>query len=110
MEKNSKPERPKKPTGEDSLDGVTVESLGTAPMMMSADEIANCLGISSRTVWRLKAKGDLPQSIKIGRAVRWKKSDIFEWIEQGCPASESILNNVIYMFVLRPIYKLMGRL
>ena len=79
-------------------------------MMMSADEIATCLGISSRTVWRLKAKGDLPKALKIGRAVRWKKSDILEWIEQGCPASDSPLNNIIYLFVMRPIYKLMGRL
>jgi excisionase family DNA binding protein len=110
MEKSPKPERPKDSNGEDSLEGVTAESLGNAPMMMTVDEIATCLGISSRTVWRLKAKGDLPKSLKIGRAVRWKKSDILAWIEKGCPASESILNNIIYAFILRPIYKLIGRL
>jgi len=109
MEKTPKPERPRDSDGKDSLEGVTVESLGTAPMMMTADEIATCLNIST-PVWRLKAKGDLPKSVKIGRAVRWHKSDILEWIKQGCPASESILNNLIYTFVLRPIYMLMGRL
>ena len=109
MEKNPKPECPKDSDGKDSLEGVTVESLGTAPMMMSVDEIATCLGISSRTVWRLKAKGDLPKSVKIGRAVRWRKSDIYAWIEQGCPASDSIINNLIYMFILRPISMLTGK-
>ena len=104
-----KPERPKDSDGVESLEGVTVESLGTAPMMMTADEIATCLGISSRTVWRLKAKGDLPKSVKIGRAVRWRKSDILAWIEQGCPSSDSIINNLIYTFILRPIYMLTGR-
>ena len=73
MEK--KPERSKDPDGKDSSEGVTAESLGTAPIMMTADEIATCLGISTRTVWRLKAKGDLPKSVKIGRAVRWRKSE-----------------------------------
>ena len=111
MEKNPKPEHPKDDSdGRNSLDEVNAESLGTAPMMMTADEIATCLGISSRTVWRLKAKGDLPKSVKIGRAVRWRKSDILEWIEQGCPASDSLINNLIYLFILRPIYMLIGRL
>ncbi len=104
-----KPERPKDSDGKDSLEGVTAESLGTAPIMMTADEIATCLGISSRTVWRLKAKGDLPKSVKIGRAVRWRKSDILAWIEQGCPASDSLINNLIFTFILRPIYMLTGR-
>ena len=107
MEK--KPERPKDSDGNNSLEGVTAESLGTAPIMMTADEIATCLGISTRTVWRLKAKGDLPKSVKIGRAVRWRKTDILAWIEQGCPASDSIINNLIYTFILRPIYTLTGR-
>lgn len=55
-------------------------------------------------------EGDLPKPVKLGRAVRWRKSDILQWIEQGCPASDSLLNQLLYQVVWRPIYTLIGRL
>lgn len=110
MDNHPQPDRQTDSDDNESLKGVTADSLGTAPLMMTADEIATCLGISSRTVWRLKAKGDLPKPVKLGRAVRWRKSDILQWIEQGCPASDSLLNQLLYQVVWRPIYTLIGRL
>lgn len=109
MEMKPQPEKSPQSTSDDSLDGVTPELLDEAPLMMTAEEIAKHLQISTRTVWRLKAKGDLPKSIKVGRAVRWQRSDILKWIQEGCPASDSLINNLIYTFILRPINLLIGR-
>ncbi len=109
MAKHPEPDRqPEK--GEESLDLATPESLADAPMMMTVDEIANCLQVSVRTIWRLKAKGDIPKSVNVGRAVRWKRSDILDWIERGCPPSDSIIDVLKYVLIWRPIYMLIGRL
>lgn len=95
---------------DESLERVTPDLLDGAPMMMTADEIAHCLQVSVRTIWRLKAKGDLPKAVHVGRAVRWKRSDILEWIEEGCPASASVIDKLMFLFVWRPIYMLTGKL
>lgn len=66
---------------------LTSKSFESAPMMMTADELAETLCISLRQVWRLKAKGDLPKPVSIGRNVRWRRSDIVA----GCPSNSSSL-------------------
>jgi excisionase family DNA binding protein len=93
---------------DDALSNVTTKSFESAPMMMTADELAETLCISLRQVWRLKAKGDLPKPVNIGRNVRWRRSDIIEWIEAGCPSSSSLLNSLLYNLILRPYYFLRG--
>jgi hypothetical protein len=35
--------------------------------LMTAEEIAHCLQVSERAIWRLKAKGDLPKSVRVWR-------------------------------------------
>jgi predicted DNA-binding transcriptional regulator AlpA len=41
--------------------------------------MAELLAVSVREVWRLVARGDLPQPIKIGRCSVWFESDIIEF-------------------------------
>ena len=72
--------------------------------MMTADELAETLCISKRQVWRLKAKGDIPKPVNIGRSVRWRRTDIMAWIAKGCPNSSSLINTLIYQLLWRPIY------
>jgi excisionase family DNA binding protein len=110
MERNPHNESTQDASDDERLNSASPESLAAAPMMMTADEIADCLQVSTRTIWRLKAKGDLPKSVNVGRAVRWRRSDILAWIEQGCPASDSLINKIMYSVFLRPLYKIMGRL
>ncbi len=66
------------------------DNLPLLPLMMTAGEIADTLQISVRTVWRLKSTGSLPESVNIGRAVRWKRTDILEWIQRGCQARDPV--------------------
>ena len=85
------------------------DSLDSLPAMLSADELAEWLKISKRTVWRLKSTGALPKPVKIGRSVRWQRSDISAWLEKGCPVVSSPLNTLLYNLILRPVYYLFWR-
>ena len=85
------------------------DSLDSLPPMLSADELAEWLKISKRTVWRLKSTGALPKPVKIGRSVRWQRTDVAVWLEKGCPVVSSPLNTLLYNLILRPVYYLFWR-
>ena len=99
-------QQPKQSKSDDVLGDVAAESFESAPLMMTADELAETLCISKRQVWRLKAKGDIPKPVRIGSSVRWRRSDILQWIAEGCPSSSSLINTLVYQVVWRPIYSL----
>lgn len=56
------------------------------PPLISVDELASMLGVSTRTLWRLLSAGKLIKPIKVGGSTRWRRSDVQQWIAQGCPA------------------------
>jgi prophage regulatory protein len=62
------------------------ESRETAGRLISANEVSKLLGVSQRTVWRLLSAGKLPEPVRFGGNVRWRKFDIMQWIDAGCPA------------------------
>lgn len=47
-------------------------------------EIAELIKVSRRQIWKLLAMGRLPEPIRISRSVRWRRTDIDNWIENGC--------------------------
>lgn len=53
--------------------------------LIDAAEVSHLLGLSARTVWRLKDAGKIPKPVAIGRMVRWRKDEIDQWITEGCP-------------------------
>ncbi len=55
-------------------------------LLITAEELAALLGISKRTVWRLKSEGRLPEPVRLARSVRWRYNEVVEWIDNGCPA------------------------
>ena len=85
------------------------DSIDSLPEMLSAEELADWLKISKRTVWRLKSAGAIPKPVKIGRSVRWQRTDVSAWLEKGCPVVSSPLNTLLYQVILRPIYYLFWR-
>ena len=60
---------------------MTIEEL----KMLSKNEIASLLGVSIRTVQRKQDLGEIPAPVRIGKSVRWVRSQIEEWILAGCP-------------------------
>jgi prophage regulatory protein len=57
------------------------------PALLTADEVANVLGVASRTLWRFKSKRAIPMPVKFGGNVRWRAKDLQKWLDEGCPAN-----------------------
>ena len=55
--------------------------------LLTVKDIAALLGCTTRTVWRLRDSGGMPQPLKAGAMVRWRSEDIERWIQAGCPRS-----------------------
>lgn len=53
--------------------------------LIGADELAELLDVSTRTVWRLLSTGRLVQPVRIGGSVRWRLDEVRDWIKNGCP-------------------------
>lgn len=62
----------------------------TESVLMTAEEIAELLQLSVRSVWRLRSSGGIPKPVRIGgTTVRWRRVEIMEWVAAGCPAVDS---------------------
>lgn len=59
------------------------------PVLLSAETLAERLGFSERTIWRLRSAGKLPSPLKIGGSVRWRADEIDAWIQSGCPSADT---------------------
>ena len=55
------------------------------PIMMKVKEVAAALQVTPRTVYRLSDAGRIPQPIKIGASVRWRRDEMEAWAKDGCP-------------------------
>ena len=53
--------------------------------LLDVSKVAEILGCSERTVWRWRNDKLMPESITIGRVVRWSYCTIMAWIGAGCP-------------------------
>lgn len=50
--------------------------------MLCLKDVADLLGICTRTVWRLVQRGELPRPVKIGAASRWVYSELCAYIQR----------------------------
>lgn len=57
--------------------------------MMTVEDLAECLRISVRGVWRQVSSSKLPRPVYIGSLARWPVATIKEWIARDCQSSES---------------------
>ena len=52
--------------------------------IIRAKELAESLGISIPTLWRMEKKGQLPPKIKISdRVSGWRETDILDWLKKS---------------------------
>lgn len=52
--------------------------------------LAELLGCSTRHCYRLADAGRMPPPVKLGALVRWNRSAIESWIDEGCPAVRKV--------------------
>ena len=55
------------------------------PLLISVETLAEMLDISPRSVWRRLSSGEMIEPIKIGKSVRWRRQEVIDWVEAGCP-------------------------
>jgi excisionase family DNA binding protein len=55
-------------------------------LLLDAGTVARLLSVSRATVWRMRDAGKLPQPVRLGGAVRWRRADIDAWVRAGCPS------------------------
>lgn len=51
--------------------------------LLNAEDVATLLGVAVNTVRSWRQQNRLPKAIKLGRSVRWRRSDILRWAESG---------------------------
>jgi excisionase family DNA binding protein len=56
-----------------------------ATRLIKVDELAEMLGVSTRTLYRMVSAHKVPEPIRLGGCTRWRLDLVREWIEQGCP-------------------------
>jgi len=56
-----------------------------AVFLLSVKDLAKCLSVSKRTIWRLDSAGRIPQAVTIGGSKRWRREEIEAWCSAGCP-------------------------
>ncbi len=54
--------------------------------LLTVGDVARLLRCSQRSVYRLSDAGRMPRPVRLGALVRWSRTSIEEWVEQGCPA------------------------
>lgn len=55
------------------------------PLLIDVHEVARLTQISERTIWRLRSAELMPQPVRLGGSVRWRREEILCWISEGCP-------------------------
>ncbi len=53
--------------------------------LLTAAAVGEVLSVSKRQIFRLNSCGKLPAPIRIGGSVRWRLSEIENFISMGCP-------------------------
>lgn len=55
--------------------------------LLTAQAIAERLSLSKRAIFRMRSAGLICSPVKVGAgAIRWRQSDIEQWIALGCPS------------------------
>lgn len=62
---------------------------GTLPELGTTEEVAVYLGISPRTLENKRYDGTGPRYIKAGRAVRYRRKDVEQWLDDNSRAHSS---------------------
>ena len=60
---------------------VNLKQQGRGQVLLRVRDVAETLGVSKRTVWRLVSGGRLPQPVAIGRCKRWRQADVEQFVE-----------------------------
>ena len=56
--------------------------------LLNAKQVAGLLGVSVRSVYRLRDGLRMPRPVRVGTLLRWRESDLRQWLDAGCPKTQ----------------------
>lgn len=62
-----------------------MKSTAVDHLLLTHAEVAQLLRVSPRTVDRMRQEGTIIPPVKLNRQLRWLKSDVLQWLQDGCP-------------------------
>lgn len=69
---------------------------GILPELLTTKQAAELCGIGERTLWSWSRSGIAPAPLRIGLglrpAVRFKRVELLQWIQDGCPRTDGRAN------------------
>jgi predicted DNA-binding transcriptional regulator AlpA len=70
-------------------------STDITPELLRPAEAARLIGCGVRSLWRWSRSGAAPAPVRIGgTTVRYRASELREWIARGCPRVDNELSHV----------------
>ena len=77
------------PDGHRTQDEPGTRSTPAPAVMLTADDVADMLACSTKTIYRLVDRGAIPCPIRLGGMLRWHRPRLEKWIADGCPSAPS---------------------
>lgn len=59
-------------------------------LLIDSKEAAKLLKVSPRTLWAMRTTGRMPAPVRIGRAIRWSREVLKQWVEAGAPSCRPV--------------------
>ncbi|NQV29236.1 MAG: helix-turn-helix domain-containing protein [Rhodopirellula sp.] len=69
-----------------SVGSTATQERSSSPELLDVEAVAKLLSCSTRTVRRMADSGQMPRPLKVASLVRWRRSDIEQWLADGCPS------------------------
>ncbi len=66
---------------------IELQDSSNVPKLLTVNDVAKLLKLSTRSVWRLVAANAIVKPIRIGGSIRWRASDVTTWLA-SIPLSE----------------------
>ena len=61
------------------------DSAPAESVLIDVEQVAAILRCSTRHVYRLADAAKMPRPLKLGALVRWRRSELLDWIDASCP-------------------------
>lgn len=54
-------------------------------LLLSAERSAYLIGVSRSFFYQLHSEAKVPEPIRLGKRVLWRKEELIAWTDAGCP-------------------------
>jgi excisionase family DNA binding protein len=58
-------------------------------LMLTVADVAGLIQCSTRHVYRMEERGEIPRAVRLGANVRWPRAAIDAWLARGCPKNSA---------------------